>query len=165
MLFHGLLGDPKLLRDLFVGVPLDQAPDHSPPARRQAKPRAGLRHGDRLPRGDPIEHDDNTCLIHISGTRDSKTANEHGGGQVVHHAADMKALAIFEVRDRKNTFGEVVAQVNHLGRKNTPGHVSQTSLVYLGTELGGLLIHIQQLPLVREDNDTRVRAFFAGGLN
>jgi hypothetical protein len=77
----------------------------------------------------------------------------------------MKALAIFEVRDRENTFGKVMAQVNDLGRKNTPGHVSQTSLVYLGTELGGLMIHIQQLPLVCEDNDTGVRAFFAGGLN
>jgi len=36
--FYGLLGNPKLFRDLFVGVTLDQPLDHRPTANRQLKP-------------------------------------------------------------------------------------------------------------------------------
>src|SRR5437867_3125216 len=38
MFFYGLLGNLKPLRDLFVGVPLDQPLDHRPTANRQLKP-------------------------------------------------------------------------------------------------------------------------------
>ena len=79
MLLDGLLGDPEFQGDLFIGKPLEEVPDNGPPTRRQAKPRAGLRHANRLPTGDPIKHDHNPRLIRTTRTRDSEPAKEQGG--------------------------------------------------------------------------------------
>ena len=77
----------------------------------------------------------------------------------------MKAFPILGFRGHTHLVRNVTRQTDHLSRKNTSCRLSRTSLVHLGTELTCLVIHIQQLPLLREDKDTRVRAFFARGLS
>src|SRR2546422_3618220 len=115
--------------------------------------------------GDPIKHDDNACLMDIIGTRDSESAKEHRRSQAGYQEADISALPGLNVLDYGYLFRYSMTQVDHLDREDATSHMSQPSLVYLGTELNRLAIHIQQLPQVGEDDDTRVRALFAGGPN
>ena len=77
----------------------------------------------------------------------------------------MCALPVLDVLNCSYPFSYGMTQVDYFDREDATSHLSQTRLVYLGTEFGCLRIHIQQLPLLCKDNDTRVRALFAGGLN
>jgi hypothetical protein len=101
--------------------------------------------------------------MHLIGTRDSESAKEHRRSQVGYQEADMSAFPGLDIRDYGYLFSYGMTQVDHFDREDATSHLSQPSLVYLGTELGCFMIQIQQLPLVCEDNDTRVRAFFTGG--
>src|SRR2546427_2370480 len=111
--------------------------------------------------GDPIKHDDNACLMDIIGTRDSESAKEHRRSQAGYQEADMSALPGLNVLDYGYLFRYSMTQVDHLDREDATSHMSQPSLVYLGTEFNCLTIHIQQLALGGEDNDTRIRALLA----
>jgi len=74
-----------------------------------------------------------------------------------------EALPGLNVLDYGYLFRYSLTQVDHLDREDATSHMSQPSLVYLGTEFSCFMIQIQQLPLVGEDNDTRIRALLAGG--
>src|SRR2546422_3013882 len=103
--------------------------------------------------------------MEIIGTRDSESAKEHRRSHVGYHEADMSTLPGLDVLDYGDLFSYGMTHVDHFDREDATSHLSQSSLVYLSTELSCFMIQIQQLPLVCEDNDTRVRAFFAGGLS
>src|SRR2546428_1433947 len=102
--------------------------------------------------------------MEIIGTRDSKSAKEHRRRQVGNQEADMSARPGLDVLDYRDLFSYGMTQVDHFDREDATSHLSQSSLVYLGTELSCFMIQIQPLPLVSEANDTRVRAFFVAGL-
>jgi hypothetical protein len=103
--------------------------------------------------------------MEIIGTRDSESAKEHRRSQVGYQEADMSARPGLDVLDYGYLLSYGMTQVDHFDREDATSRLSQSSMVYLGTELSCFMIQIQQLPLVCEDNDTRVRAFFAGGLS
>src|SRR5438093_12523743 len=101
--------------------------------------------------------------MEIIGTRDSEAAKEHRGSQVGNQDADLRAFPGLDVLDSGNPFSYGMTQVDHFDREDATSHLSQPSLVYLGTELGCFVIQVQQLPLVYEDDDTRLSAFSACG--
>src|SRR5213594_931140 len=101
--------------------------------------------------------------MEIIGTRDSESAKEHRRSQVGYQEADMSALPGLNVLNCSYLFSYGMTQVDHLDREDATSHMSQPSLVYFGTEFNSLTIDIQQVALVGEDNDTRIRALLAGG--
>jgi len=101
----------------------------------------------------------------IIGTRDSESAKEHRRSQAGYQEPDISALPGLNVLDYGYLFRYSLTHVDHLDREDATSHLSQPSLVYFGTEFNSLTIDIQQVALVGEDNDTRIRALLAGGPN